>query len=220
MSHPFYYVSMSAGGTSNIFIEMFARRNTTIRFEDACACTLIPIGNDFVPYNSGHCKYVQEIVADFNVPFKTVNWVNNLECLDKLVKSVRPNTIWIGTCIDDSLPIIKNYFKDRVLTIGINYLNEDFEFLYNKWIRYQIGFLISQADHKFNNILEATQFCIDVGPEYFGYTIPKTKNTNADYVVNFQDIYNEKKFKYILTELGANCTDADWEFYRNYIKYC
>lgn len=214
---PFYYVSMGPGGSANIFLEMFVNRNQKQEFAPACSCELFTWDDRLIPF-AQHCDYIDAINKKFDRSNRIVDWAKHLDYLENIVDSARPKSIWIGTNLEHTLAPVKEHFGDRVITMSINY--DDYEFIYERWVKWQIGWMLKRTDKKFSSYAEADDFCRTAGAEYFGYSIPGTKTTSADHVIDIQDIFDPEKFKSFLSDLGCDCSLEDWAFYKEYIENC
>lgn len=215
-----YYVSMTAGGSSNILLEMFANRNKKIKFKSACECILFPWKDHYVPFNNGLCEYVTKVNTDLGVPFRTVDWTKHFSYLEQLVADAAPESLWIGNNVDHTIAGVKKRFGDNVTTISINYTESDYNFLYERWVKWQIGYLLKRQSKQFESYSAADRFCREAGPEYFGYTIPLRKDTIADVVINYCDIFDSNKIYKLMTDIGWIGNHSDWEFYYKYMKHC
>lgn len=207
---------MGPGGSSNLFLEMFTNRNRKSSFQQACVLDLFEWDGHQIPYTSQHCDYVVRVNNDFKEPFRIIEWPNHTAYLKELVDSVKPNSIWIGSNLPDTVGKIKEQFGDDVITMSVNY--NDYGYLYERWVKYQIGWLLKRTENVFDSYEEAEKYCRNVGPEYFGYSIPKVKDTKADHIIDIRDIFDKNTFKNFLSELNCECWEDDWEFYDSVVE--
>lgn len=209
-----YIGSLTAHGSANILPEMIANRNITQLFEKTCQLGLVNWGDTKVPCHTDCKEYVRESIKQFGY-FRSIDWVENIEYLKNFSKQIYPKSSWFGT-YKDQLAQVKQLLNEDVVTISVNYNQNDHDFVYEKWLKWQIAFSMHQNNVYFRDIEEARKFFDNNPPSY---DIPKEKNTPADYIINIKDLYDYHKFKDFLNSVGCECSEEGWEFYRTYITY-
>lgn len=224
MKQEFYFASIPAGGTASIFIEMFVARNQAKNFVKPCRVDIKHENHDYYPMYIDRAPYVAKIEDSLQTGFRSVNWIQHFDLLENSLKENQPLSMWFASFNKNVVEDVKKKFKHDVTTISINYNHGDYDFLIDKWARWQAGMIFRKAafqdiKNKFSTVSEAKKYCLDTGPEQFGYSIPRSKVVQADYMINLTDLYNQEKISVILTQLEFSCTDDDWSWYRHYIKH-
>jgi hypothetical protein len=222
-SNKFYFGSLSAGGSAVILIEMLVKRNRKNKFVEPCHLDLLEYGGDYCPYPPYRVPYVLKIEKDLQVRFRSVNWLSNIDYLKSTIMENQPNSIWFST-YDPNISLgLKEVFGNLITTISVIYTPQDYDFLLQKWARWQAGLLLSNSitvQKQFESVTQAVDYCLSVGSEYFGYSILKEKTDSADIMIPIRDLFQKNKFEEILNSLDCQNNQEDWDFYAQYLKYC
>ena len=223
MAREVYFASIPPSGSAEFFIELFMGRNTRKNFLGPCKVEILEIGNSRTHGSLCHASYVQEIMDYFGCGFRNVDWKNNLEYFSSVLKKYPHKDIWFATFLPETVDIIKKNFSPEVITLAINYSPEDFNMVCQQWAKWQGARIFYnnkfiKLRKKFNAVSDAIEYCYKTGPEQFGFSIPRSLQVDADIMINLVDIFDEHKLKKILDTLGFECTEQDWNFYREYIK--
>jgi hypothetical protein len=221
-ANKFYFGSLSTSGTANILIEMLVKRNRKNKFVEPCPLDIAEYRGDFYPYPPGRVQYVNKIEKDLQVKFRCVDWLANLDYLEKTIAENHPNNIWFASYGPDMANKLKKVFGDLITIVSVVYEREDHDFLLQKWAKWQAGILLraqSNTDDQFASVSEAVEYCLKVGSEHFGYTIPEQKLNSGDFTISFRDIYDKSKLAEFLNLLDCQNYAEDWDFYSEYIKY-
>lgn len=210
---------MPPGGTANIFIEMFVRRNRRIKFVETCPLSVKKYSNEYSwLYNKYRVPYVEKIENNSGVSFRSVDWIKNSKIIFENLEQYYPNSMWFATFNTEMFKQIKNHIPS-CFSVALNYDNEHYEFMVNKWIKWQIGLIMESslyADTK--KSLHADPYQIEHYlknnlSKDFGYRLPKSRTADGDLNIDLINLYNKKYMKKISKQLKTFNTKQDWEFF-------
>ena len=219
MNNMVYFGSLSTGGSAVILIEMLVKRNQKNKFVEPCHLGLTELNGDQYPYCPKRVSYVEKIEKDIGSKFRSIDWTSHIDYFRQVRKDHQPDNIWFSSYDPAMVKRLKEILNDEITTIAINYTKEDYDFLLQKWARWQAGLLLT-AGEKFTSVTDAVDHCLAVGSEEFGYTIPREKLDDADVVIPLRDLFDQHRFSEILHSLDCQNSQEDWDFYSQYLKYC
>lgn len=186
-----YFASMPVSLPANVFIYMFVEHNRNIDFVKPCKSTIVyknskPVGIHY----ADKAPYVLETEEYFGCNFRAVNWINQTDYLEYILKKYYPQSVWFASFDPNQIAIIKQKFTTNVVTISFNHAKSDYKFIKAKW-------------------QELADFDIDILAETY---------TPADIEINTVDLYNKTNFLKLMNNLNAKLSLPAWNIYSEIIK--
>ncbi len=209
---------MPPGGTGNIFLEMFVRRNQAVNFVEPCPLACHSESYPGWTYTERTVPYVEKIESLFGTGFRTVPWDQHTQTIQDSLTAHSPQQMWFATFDTDTFENVKQKLSDA-FTVSINYQESDYDFVVSKWVRWQTGLIMSNENYghwreRFdNNHWDISNYLSEHGAREFGYSIPKSRHASADLEINIKDLYSKEAIKNIATATGSINSAEDWKFY-------
>lgn len=200
---------------------MAVRRNRSVDFVEPCP---LSIRDNLWPYTSRRVEYVEEIEESFQLGFRSVPWPKHQDLIQGMLKKYDPLSMWFGSFDEQVFAETTQQWGNQCFSVSINYDKEDFDFMKQKWIRWQTGLVMeskkySEFRSRFDNDHTAIeQYLLHNESTTFGYELPLSRKAKADLEINLRDLFNKEKFAIILSMLEVNNTEEDWKFYEEYCR--
>lgn len=160
--------------------------------------------------------------ANLSIDFRTINWTDNLNSLDRyLLTAEQQDKILIhGTSLDDQFNLIKNYFGDRVKTIGVNYTENVYETLLRNVSEYHV-YRLNQSSFidAVDSELLKTNNPVNEYMKRFDdmMLIPKSSFIESDFPILIDDFVNKNVVLDYFESLGYPFTNQGSEFYDTWL---
>ena len=130
-----------------------------------------------------------------------------------------------GTHRDDQIKYISSRYPDKVKTLAVNYTKDYYDMLLNNVVEYHIHLLsnkkitASELDSKNLQELSARELFLYYKNSFKeSGLIPEESQTDADYVIEVNQLYDQQLFSNWLTKLGFPFTDTGLNFYHRWLQ--
>lgn len=219
---PIWIGSVTAGGTSNIFIDMLVNRDNNSNFLNTCSLNLIDLNGIKWPRVTEYADYVKDFEEKTSLNFRLIPWYEYSNDLLNLSQNKDSLKIWIATYEESIFHKTKEVLRDKIFTIAINYNQDQYGFVLDSWAKWQTSLIFYKEKYsnfkEIENPLDLYKNILKNGSEKYGFVLPKEKNTNADFEINIEDLYHKPTMKTITDNLGCNISKENWDFYDAYCQ--
>ena len=138
------------------------------------------------------------------------DWKLSLDILENKIDAAidKNKTIIFGSHRNDQIYFLKDYFQNKITTIGINYKEDLYDLLLRNVAEYHVYL---------NSSLESVNFYID---KFHSINfIPKQSITSCDYEIMINDFFNQDKMTEHYKVLGYPFTEQSIQIYKSWLAY-
>jgi hypothetical protein len=146
-----------------------------------------------------------ELVDIFGTNIRGVDWRENIDRLRSFISNHRTNDVMIfGSYSDDQMRFLKDMMKDRIMTVGLNYTVDHYDFLLNNMVEY----------HCHENGGDLEQLKIEFEKQDL---CPRKSEAKFDYVIDLEDLFDRSKMIDHCDRIGLPFTDDTLTFYNSWL---
>ena len=227
---PLYFLKTHKINVTNLIptIAIHNALNIGVLSPDNCVCNLNS-SNFFINTVGNFPISVSNLIADS--AFRQVTWDTDsqaLGLLDQAIKSaINKNHVHImGSHCDQQIHFIKQYFKDQVTTIGVNYNSNIKNHLLKDVTRYYVYLLqhkqtsISTEDQQLLDTLSIDQLIEEYYNRFNSMNyIPDLSVTECDYNIWVDDFTNKEKIHQLMINLDLPFTKQSQLIYNTWREH-
>lgn len=158
--------------------------------------------------------------------FRNIEWNQYSDFLDQCVKLAfsKNKNIMFGTNSLEQLGYIKQVYGSKVITMAVTYTEKSYDMLLTNLTLHHINLLKTGSlpstdyDKKLLAELSDTELFSHYRNSFDSLgLIDKASTTQADYVIDAENLLNQEKFGAWLNHLGFSFTDDGLEFYNSWL---
>lgn len=183
-------------------------------------CRFPLVSNQYVGLEIG--ELINNSCEDPNKNFRYIDWSTNIDYLNQAMDhaDVLDQEVIFGTHRDDQLTFLKNYYTDRITTVGVNYDVDTYPTLLASIAQYHVYMLennIITPNESDQELLSnsSKSILIDHYIKEFDAMnlVPRTSQVDCDININISDFFNKSTMIQHYTNIGITLTP---EFDRYY----
>ena len=213
MPKKIYVVRTHGINVTNLFISMMVL-NEHDRAYKICDYELSRDGKFFILTPGEMVNHYEETLQ---TEFRNIDWSENIDLLAESVEDSGDRLVIFGNHNVDSIRAIKKRFGDDVMTIGINYSNQDYYYLLRNMAEYHVwclrNGLLTPTEHDDLTISD-TELTDHYTREFERMgLIPRNSEESFDYDINFRDFMDRGRMTEHLKAIGLEPNAATLDHY-------
>ena len=147
-----------------------------------------------------------DLVDIFGVNIRAIEWRENIDRLRDFISDLHTDDVMIfGSYSDDQMRFLKGLMQDDIVTIGLNYTNEHYEYLLNNMVEYHIH---KNGGDKKKLMMEFDQQGL----------CPDRSDSEFDYTINFEDLFIKTRMIDHCDNIRLPFTDDTLKFYDKWLS--
>ena len=165
---------------------------------------------DLPVVTDGPCEYTldgkfivdrpHKLVETFGAKSRTIDWAHRIGELREYMDIVSPEIVIFGSYSDEQIRSVKDDLPFEIITIGVNYTSDEYEFLLNNMVEFHCH--LNGGDEKELRIaFDQQNLC------------PRESLEEHDYNINFTDLFVKEKVIDFCERIGLPMTQKASDFY-------
>lgn len=221
MNPPFYLVKIRPINVFNLPMALLLQ-SAGMLTEQPCIFTV----DDFGFINIAVGDYVKSQCDDPVRDFRSLDWSQKLDSLDhSLNQSILKNQIFVSsTYRSDQMDLLKNHYRDRILTIGIDHTESTYNLLLHIFAKQHIHSLktgvltITDVDNEVlnNPDIDTVKYYVDAFDRQ--QILPRSDSNKYDYSIPIIDFYSQQSMEKHLNHLDLPFTAESLAFYTRWLE--